>query len=308
MFLGLASLSVAGLFLGYTPMVFELPEPSRYRSTFGIPHLIFIWLLALSLFQKDFAVKKLHWLVGGIYCLPIAVARLIQFTDLAPFPFWATALVGLMSFAIAGHIVVTALLGRADDLSTGRRASRVYFSVLIAFVTVSAAVIELVLTGASAVYLQTAKILTIWPAIVWACVWVMQIRPNVFAFAASTIESTAQPVTRSRLYDALKHEMVENKAYLEPRITIPLLAKRLGVTQHTLREFINRELGFKNFSDFVNTYRISAVKQAFESSDNRQKSILEIALDHGFNSLSPFNKVFKSQVGMTPREFRARLD
>ncbi len=307
MFLGLASISVAGLFLGYTPDVFDLPEALKIPvRILDIPHLIFIWLLALSLFHKDFAVTKLHWLIGGIYCLPIAAARLIQFTDLGPFPFWATALVGLMSFAIAGHIVVTALLGRSDDLSPSRRASRVYFSVFVAFVAVSAAGIEVLLTGAWAIFLPTAKVLTIWPAIVGACVWLMQIRPNVFAFPASSTKRQDEQETQSRLHDALAHEMVKERAYLEQRITIPILAKRLGVTQHTLREFINGELGFKNFSDFVNSYRISAVKRALASSENREKSILEIALDHGFNSLSPFNRVFKSQVGVTPREFRSR--
>jgi AraC-like DNA-binding protein len=32
--------------------------------------------------------------------------------------------------------------------------------------------------------------------------------------------------------------------------------------------------------------------------------ILTIALDAGFNSLGPFNRAFKAETGMTPREFR----
>ncbi|MEM8727005.1 MAG: helix-turn-helix domain-containing protein, partial [Pseudomonadota bacterium] len=84
--------------------------------------------------------------------------------------------------------------------------------------------------------------------------------------------------------------------------------KRLGVTQHTLRELINRDLGYRNFSEFVNFYRIDAVKEAFSAPDNRHKSILEIAMENGFNSLSPFNKAFKKQVGVSPKEFRKELD
>ncbi len=308
LFLGLASISMAGLFLGYTPDEFDLPHALRILvRILDIPHLIFIWLFVLSLFERGFTVKLTHWLVGGLYCLPIAVARLLQFTDLGPFPFWATALVGLMSFAIASHVIAIALLGRADDLSASRRVSRVYFSVMMGFVTVSAAAIEVIFTGDWAVLLPTAKILTIWPAIIWVTVWLVQLRPNVFAFAASGKKKGHDPEKRARLHNALIAEIVDRKAYLEPRLTIPLLAGRLAVTQHTLRELINQDLGFKNFSDFINTYRIEAVKHAFTEPANRHKSILEIAMDHGFNSLSPFNKVFKNQVHLTPKEFRERV-
>lgn len=308
LFLCLASISVAGLFLGYTPDVFDLPEALKIAvRILDIPHLIFVWLLTLSLFQNDFTVTRLHWLIGGVYCVPIAVARFLQFTDFAQFPLWAAAISGVMSFAIAGHMVTTALLGRADDLSASGRASRICFSVSIAFVTVSAAGIELIFIGAWAVYLPTVKVLTIWPAIVWACVWLIQLKPNVFAFTTPAKKGMEKPEKRTRLSKALSREMIENHAYLESQLRIPQLAKRLGVTQHMLREHINHELGFRNFSDFVNFYRIEAVKRACEEDENRHKSILEIALDHGFNSLTPFNKAFKSQVGVTPSEFRSRL-
>lgn len=235
------------------------------------------------------------------------VARGLQFTDIAQFPLWATAMVALTSFAIAGHMLVTALLGRADDLSTRSRASRIHFSILIAFVTFSAAGIELILTGAWAEFLPTAKVLTIWPTIVWACIWLIQIKPNAFAFTAPDKREVGRPEKRSYLHNVLLHEMVENKAYLEPGMKIPQLAKRLGVTQHMLREYINRELGYRNFSDFLNFYRIEAVKRVLVEPESQVKGILEIAMDCGFNSLSPFNRAFKDQVGITPSEFRARI-
>lgn len=308
-FLALSCASLTGLFAGYTPAALTLPDilliPARVLD---IPHLVFIWLFALSLFEKDFRVKLWHVAAGVVFCAPIAVARLFQFTPLGPFPLWATALVGVMSFAIAGHMILSVLRGRADDLSAARRRSRVYFAVVIAFVTVAAAAIELVLTGHRILYLPTAKILTIWPAIVWATVWLIQIRPHVFAFDSAGRKRMDDPVLRSDLHGRLKAEMVENRAFLEPGLGIQALAKRLGVTQHALREFINQELGFRNFSDFVNTYRIDAVKDALVDPANRHQSILEIATRHGFNSLSPFNRAFKSQLAMTPREYREQHD
>ncbi len=53
--------------------------------------------------------------------------------------------------------------------------------------------------------------------------------------------------------------------------------------------------------DFVIRKRISEAKIALTST---HKSILSIAEDCGFNSLSNFNHLFKSFVGMSPREYR----
>ncbi len=305
LFLCLSSISLAGLFMGYTPEALTLPDvflvPARLLD---VPHLVFIWLFALSLFEKDFRVRPWHWLVGTVFCLPIIIARIFQFTELGPFPLWATALSGVLSFGIALHMIVTVLLGRTDDMSSQRRASRVYFSAMIAFVIVAAAAIELILVGEWAVYLRTAKVLTIWPAIVWTMVWLVELRPAAFAFDPPARKRLHDPEIVSRLHDQLITEMQINKAYQEPDITILTLAKRLAVTQHSLREFINSRLGFKNFSDFINSYRIEAVKSALSDPDHQHKSVLQIALDNGFSSLSPFNRAFKNQVGLTPREFR----
>lgn len=53
--------------------------------------------------------------------------------------------------------------------------------------------------------------------------------------------------------------------------------------------------------DFTIRKRISEAKVALTSTD---KSILRIAEECGFNSLSNFNHLFKSFVGLSPREYR----
>lgn len=105
----------------------------------------------------------------------------------------------------------------------------------------------------------------------------------------------------------LEQEMLERKAYLDTRLTISALATRLGVTSHRLRRLINMSLGFDNFSTYVNAYRIKAVKEDFKDRTKDHIPVLTIALENGFNSLSPFNRAFKSIEGIPPSEYRKRL-
>ena len=101
--------------------------------------------------------------------------------------------------------------------------------------------------------------------------------------------------------------MVDEEAFRSTSLKITTLASELGVTQHRLRGLINQELGYQNFNEFLNTYRLEAVKKAMLESDNRSLPILTIAMDCGFNSLSPFNRVFRERENMTPSEYRQRI-
>lgn len=71
-----------------------------------------------------------------------------------------------------------------------------------------------------------------------------------------------------------------------------------------LREVINKELGHRNFNQFMNQYRIDEVSRRIQEEKNLP--ILSIALDVGFRSLSSFNVAFKQTHDMTPSDFRNR--
>ncbi len=59
----------------------------------------------------------------------------------------------------------------------------------------------------------------------------------------------------------------------------------------------------KNFSDFVNNYRIEEFKSKIQDPGNKKYTILSIAMDCGFNSKSSFNTVFKKLTGQTPTQY-----
>jgi len=97
---------------------------------------------------------------------------------------------------------------------------------------------------------------------------------------------------------------MEDQIWRREGLTIGAMADELQLPEHRLRSAINRDLGYRNFSAFVNGYRIEAAKAALTAPENAEKTILEIAYDVGFASLGPFNKAFRAMTGTSPRDYR----
>ena len=310
-YLILACISVSALFLGYTPEFARLPKVLNIVvRVLDIPHLIFVWLFALSLFQDEFRISWFHIVIGVLFCLPILYIRLVGLGVIESFPSWFIVMGSLMSGALMIHLSYATLVGRAADLREKRRASRIYFVVVIVSVAILAAMTEIVFTGENLIYLRTAKVIVIWPAIAWACYWILKARTGALEFTQANGENSTNSDMSFRnkeLANALEEEMLGNRAFLETRLSIPTLARRLGVTPHRLRDLINHGLGYQNFNVFLNAYRIDAVKLAFADPKNAHIPILTIVMKYGFNSLSPFNNAFLAKEGVTPSEYRKKI-
>ncbi len=108
-----------------------------------------------------------------------------------------------------------------------------------------------------------------------------------------------------RLAEKLDRLMREDRTYREEGLSISALALKLGMPEYRLRQLINQQLGYRNFSAFLNEWRLADTKQALADPAQREVPISTIALDAGFQSLGPFNRAFKAETGVTPTEFRA---
>jgi len=104
------------------------------------------------------------------------------------------------------------------------------------------------------------------------------------------------------LPERLEALMVKEKLYKDANLKMPELAKRLKLTPHQLSQYINANFG-KNFSQFVNEYRIEEAKRLLIASD--KLTIDAIAYDCGFNSISTFYTAFKKRMGQTPAAYKA---
>ncbi len=101
-----------------------------------------------------------------------------------------------------------------------------------------------------------------------------------------------------RILDKLLTIMNTEELYQDNMLTLPVLAKKIGVSVNYLSQAINQGLGL-NFYDFVNQQRIKAAQKMLNDEQNTD-TILAIAMQVGFNSKSTFNAAFKKFTSTTP--------
>jgi AraC-like DNA-binding protein len=102
--------------------------------------------------------------------------------------------------------------------------------------------------------------------------------------------------------------MREEKVYRQEGFGLGALVAALGVPEYRLRRLIHQRLGHRNFSSFVNGYRLAEVTAALADPGQADVAILTIALDAGFQSIGPFNRAFKAHTGMTPTAYRKQAE
>ena len=94
--------------------------------------------------------------------------------------------------------------------------------------------------------------------------------------------------------------MATDKLYLDANLSLQKLASYLAISPNYISQTLNETLSI-NFFDFVNQWRIEAAKPKIIAN---QDTVLNIALEVGFNARSSFYKAFKQETGITPSEFR----
>ena len=104
----------------------------------------------------------------------------------------------------------------------------------------------------------------------------------------------------------INNMIVNENLYKNPELSLPEIAKKLQTTIALVSKSINQ--GFEmNFNDFINSYRIQAVKNAFAAGEHKKSTLLGIAYDCGFNSKATFNRAFKKNTGVTPKAYISKL-
>lgn len=116
-------------------------------------------------------------------------------------------------------------------------------------------------------------------------------------------KSTQEKLLNPEYADKIDGTMRTHKTYLNPELTLDMLADTLAIPSKDLSMIINRHFNL-NFYEFINGYRIEEAKKRLIDPANKEKTITDIYLEVGFNSKSVFNTFFKKLVGKTPSEYR----
>lgn len=309
-----ACFSLGAMFISTMPAEMGLPFGVKAVAwLIHIPNTPLLWLFGLSLFDDQFKLRRFHiavivasfaWLLGW---------ELSGVLDFKAGAIAAITLKRCTDFSVLAHLLWTAFSGRRDDLVEERRRTRLWFTAGVAVsgaVIIGGETVHLVLTHDEhdPRWLAVLRSGVALPMILFSVLWFLRMPASFFLFeSVSTEKLTETPsidprdqVTHARLISA----MDEENLYREQGLSIGALAERLKVPEHQLRALINKGLGYRNFSEFLNHYRLGDAKADLSDPEKARLPILTIAMDAGYASLATFNRAFKSAVGKTPSEFR----
>nr|WP_307729857.1 helix-turn-helix domain-containing protein [Duganella sp. sic0402] len=104
------------------------------------------------------------------------------------------------------------------------------------------------------------------------------------------------------LLESLNKMMHEQQLYLNPMLSLAMLAKKMGSLQTTISQVINENSG-KSFNAYINEFRIEYAKDLLVQESHLNMEL--VAERSGFNSDSTFFAAFKKITGQTPASYRA---
>ena len=279
-----------------------LGGPALVLAAMSVP--FWCWIFGRRLFEREPPVRIVGAIVGLLVAIWLA-GRVFEGIWQALYYVHRAISLGLIV-----DLIRVAVAGRTDDLIEKRRVIRLVLPLLIAAQTALVLVVEMAIGPLHSVAgFQLANTVLIALITLFAGMALLRTDRELL------IETEADPVvedlapadlsaSESVLNDKLTTAM-DQGVYRTPGLTIAALAEHLDTPEHRLRALINRRLGHRNFSAYLNRYRIAEAREKLASREDVDLPILTIAMDLGYNSLPPFNRAFKAETGITPSEFRS---
>ncbi|WP_394749237.1 helix-turn-helix domain-containing protein [Spongiimicrobium salis] len=93
-----------------------------------------------------------------------------------------------------------------------------------------------------------------------------------------------------------------DKLYRQQKLNVKDVATQLQLPQRYISELINT-YHHTNFNAYINSFRVAEVLERINDPKEKNKTLLGIALECGFNSKSSFNQIFKDVTGKKPSDF-----
>lgn len=268
------------------------------------------WLFARAWFNDERQVTPLSALVVGLSVLNTLVVQL-TFPGGGIANTISVVLFRVFMLAFAAAALWEVWRSREGDLVERRRRIRPVLVCVVAIYVIVIAFIEVsVSPGLPSGSWKQAVAVGAMLATFGICAALLRMREaDLFSAAVSQPAAAprpAPPAGEDALSARLLAYMEAHKPHRDETLSIAKLAALLGEQEYRLRRTINGQLGHRNFSAFLNGYRLAEVKAALADPAQREVPIITIALDSGFGSLGPFNRAFREVEGMTPSEYRAR--
>lgn len=118
------------------------------------------------------------------------------------------------------------------------------------------------------------------------------------------IEEYRESITADNPYfQKLELLCKEQHIYTDSTLNREKVAEQLGISAGYLSQIINT-ITEDNFANYINRYRVEAVKEMISNSEYENYNLLAMGLESGFTSKATFYKTFKKHTGQTPNEYK----
>jgi len=325
------SLTLCVQIVSSTPL-FERALPPAWQAipvAISVGNSVLFWLFVQLLFDDDFELRPWHAL-PWLFMLASGATFALSFGDGAAATRVhriATALIRWLPLLFAILTMLAAVRHWSGDLVESRRRLRAFVVISGSLYTVAMVALRVQshqgILATPAALLDIVFLLSIVAVNAFA---VLRLHPGELfsrspapadalpaaaaadivsdATSTATITTATPDAQEQQLLARLDTLMGVERAYAQENLTVATLAAQLKVPEYRLRRAINGALGHRNFNAYINEFRLREAQGALRDPAKRDLPILTIALTAGFQSIGPFNRVFKARTGQTPSEFR----
>lgn len=264
----------------------------------AVPPLLFFF--TWNLFEDDREPPLFVWLIAALYLVVVLWLGLERAATNAVVDSYLLVPVQLIKLGFAVGAMFIVWRGRENDVVETRLKLRRVFVASIGVIVAAVVATELVTGWNVPESIELLGMAAIFMATLMLNLAFLRLNPSFVlresrALAPLSLEDTS-------LVDALNKLMSEDCAYTNHDLRIADLAASLKVPEYQLRRTINRNLGHQNFNQFINRYRVEEAARRLVSEP--RASVLTIALDVGFRSISSFNTAFRAHYRKTPTDYR----
>jgi len=229
---------------------------------------VYFWLFTRAMFEDSFRLRPYH----AIAILAVVGFALVQRyaatpdTLFGPDPSAGRKIYAVIPQILSLCFVLLALtqaqIGRRDDLVEPRRRFRDIVTGLSGVYIVVVVVTEILLRDEGPVpVLEVVNVAAILLLAFGFTLYSLNVRAGLFAREAPDQTLKAQPKEVGTADDSLLHaltkEMDTEQIYHREGLSIAALAAHIGSQEYRLRRLINRQLGYRNFNEFLNQYRVN---------------------------------------------------
>lgn len=261
------------------------------------------WAVTRSVFEDGFRLQPLHALPAAgqvvLHHAAILAAKGHFGPGLGPVGVNAVVLLAVASGCAFALLAIRGVLREApDDLVEARQRMRVNYVRLAGGYIVLAVLANWIPVAVGPV--------PFWPFLDAMAIYVLMLAFSLTQMRLDLGRASVRPPVEAPdgLEQRLSDLMEGERFYRTAGLTIGRLAERLGQPEHKVRALINGRLGFRNFSVFLNSYRLREAARALSDPAQDHLTVADIAFALGYQSLGPFNRAFKEAKGQTPSEFR----